>query len=81
MPLAARRYNSAMNSIVFAITQNPGEGYTAVAEGDDCFLATEGATLDELERMIRDVIEAYYIDPAVRPREIIWRFETETAAA
>ena len=70
-----------MESIVFKVTRNPGEGYTAVSEGNDYSLVTEGASLDELELMIRDVVEAFFVDPATRPRVILWRFETETVAA
>jgi hypothetical protein len=70
-----------MESIVFAVTRNPGEGYTAVAEGDAYSLVTEGTTLDELEQMIRDVVAAFFVEPAERPRVILWRFETGLAAA
>jgi hypothetical protein len=35
-----RWYNSNMDSITFCISRNPGEGYCAVARGDDYALFT-----------------------------------------
>ena len=74
-------YNFCMDSITFSVTRNPGEGYCAVARGAGYSLVTEGANLDELARMIQDVMQAYFADPQTRPRRILWQFDEETAAA
>ena len=76
-----RGYNSGMDSIVFTITRNPGEGYCAVAEGEGYSLFTEGRDLDELSAMIADVVETYFEDPSERPKTIIWHFNAADLAA
>ncbi|MCH7472125.1 type II toxin-antitoxin system HicB family antitoxin [bacterium] len=68
-----------MEQLVFVIHQADEGGYWA--EAQDYPLFTQGETLDELERMIRDAVAAYFDDATSRPRAICWLFAPEGVAA
>jgi hypothetical protein len=52
-----------MNEIIFLVTDAPEGGYCARALGESIF--TEGDTLEELRRNIRDTVSCHYADDKV----------------
>ncbi len=56
-----------MNEIIFLIEEAPEGGYTARALGESIF--TEGDTLEEIKRNIKDAVDCHFHDDA-RPELI-----------
>jgi hypothetical protein len=64
-----------MSEIVFEVREDQADGgYTAVALGHT--IATQGETLDELGRMLRDAVQCHFGDgvPGEMPRVIRLHF-------
>ncbi|MDD5198415.1 MAG: hypothetical protein PHC88_01315 [Terrimicrobiaceae bacterium] len=60
-----------MSEIIFEVREDEAEGgYTAAALGHDIF--TEGETLEELRRMVREAVACHFFDLAEgdRPKVI-----------
>jgi hypothetical protein len=55
-----RRRGSAMNELVFQVTQEGDGGFVAEALGESIF--TQADTWDELRTNVREVVTAFYFD-------------------
>lgn len=57
-----------MVEILFIVEEDAGGGFTARAAGVPIF--TEGDSLEELRRNIREAVECHFEEPEQRPRVI-----------
>lgn len=61
-----------MSEIIFEVREDETDGgYTAVALGHDIF--TEGETLEELRRMVREAVRCHFVDFAEEERPKVIR--------
>ena len=64
-PSSLRRYNPAVSNaieagvITFEVREEEGGGYSAYARVDDYSMCTQGDDLEELRRMIEDLVTDY----------------------
>ena len=64
-PSSLRRYNPAVSNaieegvITFEVREEDGGGYSAYARVDEYSLCTQGDDLEELRRMIQDLVDDY----------------------
>jgi hypothetical protein len=61
------RDNKARSEIIFSVEQDPEGGYIAEALGHD--IVTQGESLDELRRMVRDAVRCHF-EPGSKPSVI-----------
>ena len=64
----------ARNEIIFAVEEDPEGGYVAEALGHA--IVTQGETLEELRRMVRDAVRCHF-DAEARPAVIRLHFLKE----
>jgi predicted RNase H-like HicB family nuclease len=67
------RKNSRMSEIIFEVNDDEvGGGYTAVALG--CGIYTQGETLEELRRKVKDAVDCYFDEENPAPKIIRLHF-------
>lgn len=57
---------SKTDEIIFTVSEAPEGGYTVRALGYSIF--TEGDTIDEVKRNIKDVIDCHFDETMVKPK-------------
>jgi len=68
----------ARSEIVFAVQEDPEGGFIAEALGHD--IVTQGETLEELRRMVRDAVRCHF-EPQEMPSVIRLHFLKEEVLA
>jgi len=71
---------SLMSEIIFEVREDEADGgYTASAVSGG--IHTEGETLEELRRNVRDAVDCYFDDPAKSPKVIRLHFVRDEVLA